>query len=157
MTKNFIAALAAICVASLYIYPVWADSDPANSPSAASSPSTANPTSSAGSPSAASSTKAPGNWASLPKKTIAFLVGAVVGTPICAVRKSIDEAKDGTHGMVGETDKKQLIIPATLFWLPFAVVTGTLEAPCYAVINSLENADKPFSKEQFSLGEMKPE
>jgi hypothetical protein len=45
------------------------------------------------------------------------------------------------------------LLPAGAFWLPFALATSIMEAPVYAVRNSWM-AEKPFSKEQFSLGEM---
>ncbi len=94
------------------------------------------------------------NWATLPFKSVAFAVGAVVGTPICMARKIVDEEKDGIKGCVGDTDKQHMRIIAGMFWLPFAATVGAAEAPVYSTINSLVNADKPFSKDQFSLGEM---
>src|SRR5579883_3323275 len=65
---------------------------------------------------------------SAPKAIAGFFAGAIVGTPVCVVRKSIDEENDGIQGMVGNTDKARFKIPAGIFWLPFATVTGTLEA-----------------------------
>src|SRR4029453_11946619 len=93
MKKNFIAAIAAVCAASLSTYPACAD--PA---------------------SGQQSGKGSADGSSWPKKAIGFVVGAVVGTPICAFRRAIDEQKAATDYMVGNTDKKPLKVVVNVFW-----------------------------------------
>lgn len=90
--------------------------------------------------------------ASFPLRLIGVAAGFAIGTPICGIRKPIDEEKYGVDDMTGGSDKKRTVIPAKIFWAPFAVVSGALEAPFFAFNNALVNYDKPFSKEQFSLG-----
>ena len=89
----------------------------------------------------------------MPKKLLGIIAGVVVGTPVSAVRKSIDEEKHGISDMCGYNNKARAVIPAAVFLAPFMLVTGVLEAPFYALNNSLVNHAKPFSKEQFSLGD----
>ncbi len=90
--------------------------------------------------------------ASAPKRVLGTVIGTFVGTPICAVRRIAYNEKYGLHGMIGDTDNKLAIVSAGTFWLPFSVVIGVAEAPCYSFKHSICNNDKPFSKEQFSLG-----
>jgi hypothetical protein len=79
------------------------------------------------------------------------LTGIVVGIPVCAVRQPIHEEKYGISQTAGEKARPRKTIPYALIYAPFAVVSGLIEAPFYALNNSLINYDKPFSKEQFSL------
>jgi hypothetical protein len=90
--------------------------------------------------------------ASVPKRVLGTVIGTFVGTPICAVRRIAYNEKYGLHGMIGDADNKLAIVSAGAFWMPFSVVIGAVEAPCYSFKHSLCNNDKPFSKEQFSLG-----
>lgn len=96
---------------------------------------------------------------SLLSRVAGFLCGTACGIPICAVRKPIDEEKYGTEQLSCGSDESKVKVPAALFYLPFATVTGVLEAPCSSLKHSWQNFDKPFSKEQFSLREAasKPE
>jgi len=89
---------------------------------------------------------------SVPKRVLGAFVGTVVGTPICFVRRAAWDEKEGVRGIIGDTNNKVAVVAAGAFWLPFSVVTGFLEAPCYAFKQSMCNTDKPFSCEQFSLG-----
>jgi hypothetical protein len=98
--------------------------------------------------------KEPANWSAVPKKTLALVVSSFAGVPIAMVRRYAHAEVDGAHGMVGDTENKFLLIPAGILWLPFAACLGVMEAPGCALKNSFYNFDKPFSKEQFSLGEM---
>lgn len=94
-----------------------------------------------------------------PKAIAGLCTGFVIGIPICFARKLPQETKEGAHGIVGSIVKdgnnKFLLVPATLIYLPAACVFLTLEAPSYALRDAYM-ADKPFSKEQFSLGELDP-
>jgi hypothetical protein len=87
------------------------------------------------------------------KKVLAVAVGAIVGVPVCAVRKPIDEEKYEMKSLGCDKHKALFVIPAAGLWIPFAVTEGILEAPFFAVNNSLVNYNKPFSREQFSLVE----
>jgi hypothetical protein len=92
-----------------------------------------------------------------PKAIAGFCVGALVGTPICFVRKFPSEVTEGAHGFVGSIgsndSKKLLFVPACVAWMPVAGVVSALEAPGFALKDAY-TAEKPFSKEQFSLGEL---
>jgi hypothetical protein len=83
-----------------------------------------------------------------------FTCGTIVGTPICFVRKLPSEVRNLAHGFVGsitDCESKFLLIPAGIAWLPFAGTAALMEAPVYACKGAYM-AEKPFSKEQFSLG-----
>lgn len=90
----------------------------------------------------------------LPKAIAGFCAGFVVGTPVCFVKKMPGEISDGAHGIVDgvtdNNDNKLLFITAAILWLPAASITSLVEAPCYSLRNAWK-ADKPFSKEQFSI------
>lgn len=96
--------------------------------------------------------------AKMPLHLVGFCAGTVIGTPICALRKFPQEMNEGGHGFIGsitDSDNKLWLIPGGILWLPFAMVTSTMEAPFYALKNAWI-AEQPFSKEQFSLGELDP-
>ena len=94
-----------------------------------------------------------------PKAIAGFFAGVAVGTQICFVRKLPQEVSTGAHGFVGSVVKddnnKFFLVPACALWLPCAAFITTLEAPAYALKDAYR-AEKPFSKEQFSLGELDP-
>jgi hypothetical protein len=96
----------------------------------------------------------PSVHASLGKKAVSFLAGSIAGTPICIVRRSKYEEWYGVHSMVGESKHKFARAVASTFWLPFAICTGTIEAPFDATANALMYSSRPFSKDQFSLGKL---
>jgi hypothetical protein len=94
--------------------------------------------------------------ASWPLCIAGFTCGTIVGTPICFVRKLPAEVRNLAHGFVGsitEKESKLLLIPVGIAWLPFAGTAALMEAPVYAFKDAYM-AEKPFSKEQFSLGEL---
>ena len=92
----------------------------------------------------------------MPKTIAGFCAGVIVGMPVCFVRKLPGEINDGAHGLVSsltdDDDHKLLLVPAAVLWLPAASLTSFASAPANAVKNAYK-ADKPFSKEQFSLGD----
>jgi|SRR5271156_1807860 len=88
----------------------------------------------------------------LPLRVCSIVTGTIVGTPVCMLRCSVWEEKYATKGMVGDTDDKFLQTAAGTFWLPLGAMTGVCEAPFSALKRSYANSDKPFSKDQFSLG-----
>ena len=95
------------------------------------------------------------HWKTVPISLAGFSIGVVVGTPICFVRKLPQEAKRGAFGLAqsirDNTQNKMLIYPAGALWLPAATFVSVLESPGYAFRDAYL-AEKPFSKEQFSLG-----
>lgn len=101
---------------------------------------------------ATTSSLGPSSTPSAHKRILGAVIGTVIGTPICAVRRIAYNETYGVHGMVGNTDNRVAIVSAGAFWLPFSVVIGAVEAPCYSFKHSVCNTAKPFSKEQFSLG-----
>ena len=77
----------------------------------------------------------------------------IIGTPVCAVRKPIDEEKYGIDSLSGGNKRGKVVVPSAIFWAPFSTAAGVLEAPFWALNNSLVNLNEPFSKEQMSLKE----
>jgi hypothetical protein len=133
MSKNASILIAAACVISTNS--AWADGATTNSTKPQKSSS---------------------GMARLPIKVLGFVTGAIVGTPICMVRKSIDEQKYAIDGIVGDHDTKVWKFCAGTFWLPFSVVTGVAESPVSSTFISFKNSDKPFSKSQFSIADVHP-
>lgn len=135
--------------------PAWAD-DQSPGPMAAS-PASAPPAAAATTPATAPAPKSMGaRVASWPLCIAGFTCGTVVGTPICFVRKLPSEVKNLAHGFVGsitDHESKFFLIPVGIFWLPFAGTAALMEAPVYAFKDAYM-AEKPFSKEQFSLGQL---
>lgn len=80
-------------------------------------------------------------------------VGTAVGLPVCLVRRFAHNVVAGARGMLGDSENPALVIPAAAIWSPLAFCVSVMESPVYAVRNAWM-ADKPFSKDQFSLGEM---
>lgn len=85
-----------------------------------------------------------------------FVVGTVVGTPIAAVRKTIQDTRSGIKDITGENKwlKILLFVPGTIISVPFACVSGPVEGAYFGTRNSLVHANEPFSKDAFSLGDM---
>ncbi|MBX9724478.1 MAG: hypothetical protein K2X81_23915 [Candidatus Obscuribacterales bacterium] len=98
-------------------------------------------------------TSASSKGSDAPLMVLGVPAGFVAGTPICFLRRFAHDEASGTRGIVGESNNKMLLLPAGAVYLPFAIFTSFVEAPVYAFRNSWM-ADKPFSKDQFSLGEM---
>jgi len=71
------------------------------------------------------------------------------------VRRSKYEDWFAVNSMVGDSGGKFKRVTLKVLWGPFAVVTGVCESPIDGLINAVRNSDKPFSKDQFSLGELK--
>jgi hypothetical protein len=143
MTKIPARSLMTICIniatASLCV-PAFADT-PTTAPTTTTAPSATKHKSSSG--------------ASFPVRVAGVIVGTLVGTPVCVVRKSIDEQKYAVQGMVGDTNSKLKRLVAGAIWLPLGIATGTVESPICAAVNSLRENDKPFSKSQFAISDIK--
>ncbi len=107
---------------------------------------------SAGAPAASKSTKKPFTAGRLPLYLAGIAAGACLGMPVSLVRRTIWEEKQGIQGLCGDSTNKVAIVSAGAFWLPFSAFLGAVEAPVMGPVNSLRNYDKPFSKDQFSLG-----
>jgi len=88
----------------------------------------------------------------LPKKIYSIATAFVIGTPICVVRRTKYEEWYGVHGMIGDSESKGKKFLAGAFWFPFAIVTGTAEAPFDAITNGLMYP--AFSKDQLSQGKL---
>jgi hypothetical protein len=177
MAKQILSVITLACALSAAVTPAWpedlgqVDSPPAQAPLAASSPAlntsaplvpaTASAPARASAPAAASTSALPSQKlgariASLPLFIAGCACGTVVGTPICFVRKFPSEFHNLAYGFVGSiTDNKSkwLSIPAGIAWLPFSGTATLMEAPVYAFKDAYM-AEKPFSKEQFSLGQI---
>ncbi len=89
---------------------------------------------------------------SLPKKVFSVATALLVGTPVCIVRRSKYEVWYGVNGMVGDSASKGKKVLAGIFWFPFAVVTGTCEAPFDALANGLMYP--AFTHDQLSQGKL---
>lgn len=141
MNKNLIAISAILYSLSFNCYPAIADTSTVAASSTASS-------------GASSSSGGGGSSSSNPVTMAAGMVaGFAVGWPVCLVRRLKRDAIQGARGIAGETDNPILLGTAGAIWLPLAFCTSFLEAPVYAARNSFM-AEKPFSKDQFSLGDM---
>ena len=91
-----------------------------------------------------------------PVRLVAFGVGAVVGTPIAILRKSYQDTSSTAEQISGKSDNKFKTAGAYLFAWPVGVFTGTLEGTYLGTKNSwMNSSEHPFSKDSFSLGEMK--
>ena len=92
----------------------------------------------------------------LPKRLPAFLAGAIVGTPIAIVRLSKRETIAATKELSGETSNPLIVLPCASLGLPAGIISGCFQGVLYGPINGWKYSDdKPYSKESFSLGEMK--
>jgi hypothetical protein len=90
--------------------------------------------------------------ATLPKKVFSVATALVIGTPVCIVRRTKYEEWYGVNGMVGDSTNKCKKVLAGIFWLPWAVICGTGEAPFDAVANGLMYP--AFTKDQLSQGKL---
>ena len=89
---------------------------------------------------------------SIPKYTAGIITGTIVGVPVNLVRRTIWEEKLGIKGLCGDSTNKFAQVSAGAFWLPFSLFLAGCETPVCSPVTSLRYYDKPFSKEQFSLG-----
>jgi hypothetical protein len=90
--------------------------------------------------------------ATLSKKIFSIATAFFIGTPVCVVRRTKYEEWYGVHGMIGDSESKTKKVLAGTFWLPFAVVTGTAEAPFDALANGIMYP--ALSKDQLSQGKL---
>ncbi len=155
--KNQTILLATILYVVLAtLSPAWADDPPAASAGADPSGAAAIPAPNTGSGAAGVSKPMRARLASWPLSIAGFACGTVVGTPICFVRKLPSEWHNLAYGFTGsitDNQNKLLSIPAGIAWLPFSATAALMEAPVYAFKDAYM-AEKPFSKEQFSLGQL---
>lgn len=92
----------------------------------------------------------------LPTNVPAFLAGVVVGTPIAIARMSKREIVTATKDLTGETDNKLLLGAGGVLGVPAGLMSGAIYGVYAGVADSWVNAnDNPYSKDSFSLGEMK--
>ncbi len=92
----------------------------------------------------------------LPKNVPAFLAGWVVGTPIAIARMSKREIIAATRDLVGDTSNPILLGAGGVLGVPAGLMSGGMYGAYAGVADSWVNAnDNPYSKDSFSLGEMK--
>jgi hypothetical protein len=97
-----------------------------------------------------------GMFSKVPKNVPAFVAGVVVGTPIAFVRMSKREVVSATRELVGETENPLILAPASVLGVPAGIMSGGIYGLAHAIGNAWTNADdNPFSKDSFSLGDMK--
>ena len=99
--------------------------------------------------------QASGTKVAMPTRIAGCIAGTFVGIPVCMVRRSKFENWYAVHSMVGNTGNKAARVTLRVLWAPFAVITGVCEAPADGTVNAIRYSSKPFSKDQFSLGELK--
>jgi len=171
MHKQSLSRFALFFTLMATMSPAWADDRSSKSPAvispavtnpAASSLAITTPPASAVTPvstptaNAADSKGVGARLASWPVCIAGFACGTIVGTPICFFRKLPSEIHNLAYGFVGsitDNQSKYLLIPAGIAWLPFSGTAALMEAPVYAFKDAYM-AEKPFSKEQFSLGQI---
>jgi hypothetical protein len=107
---------------------------------------------------AAKGSKSGGN-VNIATRMASFTTGIVVGTPICILRRTHLEIKQGEHDLFGDEDtilKKTLFVfPGLLMAVPFGGVSGGLGGAAFAVKNAWAGSkDEPFGKTSFSLGDI---
>jgi len=95
----------------------------------------------------------------LPARVAGFTAGVIVGTPICIIRRTHLEIKQGEHDLIGDVDtwwKKGLFVfPGLLMAVPYGGISGGVGGCMYSVKNAWTNSkDEPFSKDTFSLGDV---
>jgi hypothetical protein len=159
MKKNMLIGSLFTCITAS-IYPSWAND---LSPAINASPSVNNLESAEYAPAIASqpglnsakseeTTNSQRTKVSTPKKVFSVATALLVGTPVCVVRRTKYEERYGVNGLIGSSDSKCKKVLASVFWLPFAVVCGTAEAPFDALANGLMYP--AFSKDQLSQGKL---
>lgn len=89
----------------------------------------------------------------MPLKAASVATTLVVGTPIAVARKIGNNTCDMTKAVAGDDSNPLMTGAVGLFVAPVGVIAGTAEGGFYGVKNSMVHVDKPFSKDQFSLGE----
>lgn len=104
-------------------------------------------------------TSTPQAWAAssggdeFPEKAAGFVVGSVVGTPICMVRRFMRREVELSRALSCNSNNLLFLVPCGLVSIPVAAFGGAVEGPGYSIHNAFA-AETPFSKDQFSLGEM---
>jgi hypothetical protein len=89
----------------------------------------------------------------MPLKGASVATAMVVGLPVAIVRKSAENTKEQTKKVAGDNANPVMTGLAALVGLPIGLVSGTIDGSQAGFKNSLK-FDKPFSKEQFSLGDL---
>ena len=106
-----------------------------NNPSGATSASNATDagsakgTASSSDPSNTGKSRLSSKHSNFAKKFLGVVTGLVVGTPVCAIRKPIDEDKYAIADLTGNSKKARAVVPTAVLWAPFAGVAGLLVNP----------------------------
>lgn len=89
----------------------------------------------------------------MPIKGASVATSMVIGVPVAIIRKSAENTKDQTKKIAGDNANPVMTGLSALVGLPIGLVSGTIDGSQAGFKNSLK-CDKPFSKEQFSLGDL---
>ncbi len=96
------------------------------------------------------------NAAKLPEATVAFTAGVLVGMPIAIFRRCKAEGINATKELCGEGANPVIFGACAMIGIPGGCLTGVCTGTADAIVNSARNCtDEPFSKDSFSLGELK--
>ncbi len=92
----------------------------------------------------------------IPTNVPALVVGWVVGTPVALTRMSKREIITATRELVGDTDNPLILGAAGILGVPAGLMSGGIYGLWAGAADSWVNADdNPYSRDAFSLGEMK--
>ncbi len=89
----------------------------------------------------------------MPLKGASVATSMVIGIPVAILRKSTENTKDETNKLAGDNGNFVMKGLAGLVGLPIGIVSGTIDGSQSGFKNSLK-CDKPFTKEQFSFGDL---
>ena len=89
----------------------------------------------------------------MPMKGASVATSMVVGIPVAIVRKSTEATKDQTKKVAGDNANPVMTGFSALVGLPIGIMSGTIDGSRTGFKNALK-CDKPFTKEQFSLGDL---
>lgn len=102
------------------------------------------------------STPAPKAHVNVPLRLASFAAGAVAGTPIAVVRKCKEEMINATVISAEDSKNPLRLTLAGIMGVPFGLWSGIFDGAYSGLKTSLiYSGEKPFSKDTFSLGELK--
>ncbi len=89
----------------------------------------------------------------MPLKGASVATSMVIGIPVAIVRKSAEATKEQTKKVAGDKANPVMTGFSALVGMPIGIMSGTIDGTKKGFKNSLK-CDKPFTKEQFSLGDL---
>jgi hypothetical protein len=91
-----------------------------------------------------------------PRTAASFTAGVFLGTPVAMVRKSKEEVVSMAKDITDNSKNPLYLGLAGSLALPFGAWAGTLDGAISSMKNSaLYSVDRPFSKDSFSLGDLR--